>query len=292
MLTPIQPVTQEDDRPAICDLIEKHLHDINAVRKLIVNDPLFDSTLYDDLWILRFIMSHKNRGKAAKAAKKAMQIREEYKLNELGDIRSAFWPRLEDDSLPKCMGDFHRHCEVGSVFHDFPHPDRGLVTYMRLAGMHFKALARDLTEETNRLTHIYFTEWCFQVVDKLTRRTGRLTKVLKLVDLQGMRFNHLNRVYLKRDSEASKISNDCYPQLLGAVILCNLPWWIVFLSNIVRPLFPRRMVEKVVFISSPKQLLDPRKVLRYISLSDIPERVGGNHIDWPPRYVSTKGNVS
>ena len=109
MLTPIQPVTQEDDRPDICDLIEKHLHDINAVRKLIVKDPLFNSTLYDELWILRFIMSHKNPVQAAKAAKKAMQIREEYKLNELGDICSTFWPRLEDDSLPKCMGDFHCH---------------------------------------------------------------------------------------------------------------------------------------------------------------------------------------
>lgn len=181
MLKPIPPITQEDDRPAICDLIEKHSHDIDAVRKLIANDPNYNSSLYDELWILRFILSHKSRVKAAKAAKKAMRIREEYKLNEVGDIRSTFWPRLEDDLLPECMCEFHRRCEIGSVFHDFPHPDRGLVTYMRLAGMNFTSLAHDLTEETNILTHIYFTEWCFQVVDKITRRTGRLTKVLKLV---------------------------------------------------------------------------------------------------------------
>ena len=81
-----------DERPLIGDLLKKHASKIQSVRKIIESDPLYkkgnNSTLYDDIWILRFLLSHKNSVKSAsKAAVKTMHFRNEHKLNELGDIR-------------------------------------------------------------------------------------------------------------------------------------------------------------------------------------------------------------
>lgn len=84
-----------DHRPLISDLLKTHADKIEEVRNIIKEEILYNkddnAKRYDDIWILRFVLSHKKNIKsAAKAAIKTMQYREEWKLNEMGDIRHKF----------------------------------------------------------------------------------------------------------------------------------------------------------------------------------------------------------
>jgi hypothetical protein len=56
---PIPPVNQYDDRPSVKELIEKHRQSIDQVQLGLKDDPLYDLSKHDDLWILRFVLSHK-----------------------------------------------------------------------------------------------------------------------------------------------------------------------------------------------------------------------------------------
>jgi|AntAceMinimDraft_5_1070358.scaffolds.fasta_scaffold107654_1 hypothetical protein len=47
------------------------------------------------------------------------------------------------------------------------------------------ALATKLSPAQNEASYFEALEWNFQKCDEVTRRTGRLTKQVRLVDLQG-----------------------------------------------------------------------------------------------------------
>ena len=56
---PIEPVNEHDDRVSVKDLIKEHREKIDKIREGIQDDPLYDPTRHDDLWIVRFWLSHK-----------------------------------------------------------------------------------------------------------------------------------------------------------------------------------------------------------------------------------------
>ena len=65
------------------ELIEEHMRLIDDVKRALGTDPLYDVTKHDDLWIVRFLLSHKKTVKlSVKAAKHTLQFREEHKLDE------------------------------------------------------------------------------------------------------------------------------------------------------------------------------------------------------------------
>ena len=73
-----------------------------------------NSKLYDEIWILRFVLSHKsNVKKATNAALATMKFREEKKLNELGDIhhRIKTWVPPKQTSSGSQVG----NCSILSV---------------------------------------------------------------------------------------------------------------------------------------------------------------------------------
>ena len=50
----------------------------------------------------------------------------------------------------------------------------------------------------------------------------------------------------------------------------------------MRPLFPRRFVEKVDLISPMTNEEEARRLLRRIAAADLPTRFGGEASEWPP----------
>ena len=73
-----------------------------------------------------------------------------------------------------------------------------------------------------------------------------------------------------------------YPQLLLAVYPCNPPSWIQAFWRLVRPLMPKRFVEKVDIISPAAYPSEARRLLRVIAMEDLPKRFGGQSTLWPP----------
>lgn len=93
---PIDPVNEFDDRPSVADLIAEHRSYIDRVREQLQDEnPLFSNEKHDELWILRFLMSHKNNVKAAsKAAIHTLDFRNEHKLDEKDLRRFVVGPEL------------------------------------------------------------------------------------------------------------------------------------------------------------------------------------------------------
>merc|ERR1711933_461367 len=76
---------QYDNRPLVCDLIKEYINEIIEVRKQIQDNEFYIPNRHDDIWILRFLLSHckkndnndkgtidKMTANAAKAAIKTM----------------------------------------------------------------------------------------------------------------------------------------------------------------------------------------------------------------------------
>ena len=295
-MTPIDPVTPEDVRPAIRDLLAEHADQILKIREGIETNPLYDPKLHDDLWMLRFWLSHKDSSsKPAKALKSAidaaaetMEFRKKYKLDD-ADVRRSLWPEWDgpDGQIhPKEFRRFLSYVEKYGVMHTQLHPDRGLVSFIRLASMDNETKLAETTEEEELMATILYSEWRFQVLDEVTRRTGRLTKHAMFIDLGGVGLKHMNRKNSERDSKFSKITENVYPQANGGFFLLNLSKVITVFLRLVRPLYPKRFMEKmdVIITESDVNRIYPR----FAEVSTIPERFRGTHPSWPPPETGIK----
>jgi hypothetical protein len=141
--TPIEPCTKHDDRPAVKDLIIAHSVKIEKLRVCVKEDPLYDPVKHDDLWLLRFIMSHKKVDKATGAAKATMIYRDSKKLDDV-DIRGD-WPgrASEKEFVVKyfnCIAD-------GGLVFSVPHKDRSMLMMVNYAKFDLHKLVKDLTME-------------------------------------------------------------------------------------------------------------------------------------------------
>jgi len=131
--------------------------------------------------------------------------------------------------------------------------------------------------------YMHSKEWLFQFNDEVTRRTGRLTKALKVVDLKGMKLRYVNRVYIKKDAKLNTKLQDFYPQSLGSVLIVNAPPIFDSVWSTFRPFFPKRMVEKVNVVNLKKRPKDMLHFAQFVSEEDVPEMYGGKLTTWLPR---------
>ena len=188
-----------DERPLVDDLLEKHAKAISSVRENILADDeckaLYEkgdnTKRYDDIWILRYVLSHKGHVKSAsRAAMKTIKFREESKLNEMGDLRSRIKQHGVTDSekianieaLPGFKL-YNKYCEENAVCATLPDETRGIVVFYDMGKLDQHGLATGMDAEQMKEMVLYSNEAMFQVVDEITRRTGRLTKIMKIVDM-------------------------------------------------------------------------------------------------------------
>jgi len=282
---PIPPVNEHDKRLSVKDLIVENRDKIDKVKSDLVDDPLYDPKKHDDLWILRFVLSHKkkkNMKNATKAAKTTLLFRKEHKLDEWGDIRDAP-PGIDIEQTKQ----FVKYYEEGSFRLALPDSKRGLLLYLRIAGIDGQSLVKNIDESAWLPNLTYFTEFCHQWLDYITRTTGRLTKQLRIVDLDGISISQISMEQNRRDGKAMTVMEDCYPQLLQQIFLCNSPSWIQIPWRIARPLLPKRVVEKLDFIN-PFITKERNRVLEFISEEHLPERFGGKNHVWPLEFDPSK----
>ena len=242
-LSPIAPVTAEDDRPAVCDLLVEHSQNIEAVRRLVARDPYYTPSLHDDLWLLRFVLSNKKGGAeaAAAAASATMKYRAGRGLDDPDyDITMTHPTKMEIFKKWHAAG-----VDETAFIAYHPHPERELLLLIELARMDQHSMVKNLTAEENMEAFMQNAEWTYQMCDKITRRTGRLTKQARLVDVSGFKYSMLSSEKRKRDGEMTKQFEDFYPQLLAQVLIVNPPTWMQLLWRTTRVFFPKRFVEKV-----------------------------------------------
>lgn len=285
-MKPLPLVTASDDRPSIRDLLAKYSMEIVKLRQLIADDPLFVSSLHDDLWLLRFLLTHEKKGgiaSAARAARTTLQFRRKWNLDS-EDLRLE-WP----DSASKVPAYVMFSKYAGNALvHCIPHPDRGIVSFIDVAEFDQQGMINNVSEADALQAHIRFTEWTFQWLDSISRRTGRLTKSTRILDLSRIRFMSMNRQWIKRDGANTKLTEDCYPQLLMAVYPCFAPHWMQAFWRMVRPLMPARFVEKVDMLQPIANPNEAKRLHRAVTAADLPRRFGGDLDIWPPPQGSAQ----
>jgi hypothetical protein len=276
---PLPPSSPHDKRPATRDLIQKHHANITKLRKSLSKDPLYDPIKHDSLWLLRFLLSHHTVAEALPAAQNFLQYRHEKKLDD-SDLR------LHVPSVVNPLtADFFKCFDApDAMVYSQPDPDRGVVLYVHLADINQTKLA---SISDDNWPFWYFLEWMFQMLDSVTRRTGRLTKGIRFVDLERYSMAQNHRETVNRNAQNARDCQDHYPQMLASVFVVNAPSVFTVCFRIIKPLLPKRFVEK--FDILPKHHTE--KLLPYMSLEDIPTRYGGKNESWPPlrmRRVASK----
>ena len=277
------PVPVSDGRPSIKDLITEHRERIDQLKQNLVNDaPEFDESKHDDLWLLRFILSHKKKIPAAtKAAKYTLKFRKEHKLDDV-DLRfHPPGPTAQCDGLLR----YAEYTDKEDTFQwTLPDDSKGPVTFIRYAGLDQHQLVKHVAEEDWLASFLYCSEWSHQWADRTSRVTGRLTKNVRLVDLNGMKVLDFSMTNSKRDGKVMNLMEDCYPQLLQAVYVVNPPIWISTIWDLCRPLMPKRVVAKFDIIRPAKKDKDRELLLQFIDESNLPTKFGGTYEKWPVDY--------
>eukprot|EP00545_Synedropsis_sp_CCMP1620_P014207 CAMPEP_0119013202 /NCGR_PEP_ID=MMETSP1176-20130426/8128_1 /TAXON_ID=265551 /ORGANISM="Synedropsis recta cf, Strain CCMP1620" /LENGTH=314 /DNA_ID=CAMNT_0006966265 /DNA_START=39 /DNA_END=983 /DNA_ORIENTATION=+ len=274
MEEPFPLVNDLDDRPAVRDLIEQHKEKIQKVRTNLEQDPLYDPIKHDALWIMRYILSHKKVDKATTAAKKFILYRKQKQLDE-ADIRNdppglnckvegvrKWWACNDNDALIFCH----------------PDQDRGVVMFLKLKGIDQNKVAQIQDDEW---PFWYFMEWMFQVLDATTRRTGRLTKGIRFVDLGAFSLRQNNRECINRNAKNARECQDHYPQMLASVYVIHVIAIFQGAYRLIKPLLPKRFVEKLNIINPVKNKKEKALLLKHISEENLPIRFGGLFEEWP-----------
>jgi len=282
---PISPVNEYDKRLSVKDLIIDNRDKINKLKSDLAADPLYNPKKHDDLWILRFLLSHKKKGKKAlKAMKYTLLFRKEHKLDEWGDIRGN--PPSIDCEMTRQI---FQYAQEGAQQDVLPDPKRGLVLFLQMAGIDGQTMVKNVDESAWLPYFSYCSEYTHQWLDYITRTTGRLTKHLRIIDLKGISLSKISIECNRRDGKAMGVMEDCYPQLLQCICVCHSPRWLQIPWRIVRPLLPKRVVKTMDFIN-PSITKERHRLLEYISEENLPERYGGKNPTWPLEFnLSAQG---
>lgn len=277
------PSVKPHERDRLSDLLAKHAAAMAELTSIVRVSPLYDPQLHDDVWLLRFLLSHLRGGasQAASAALSAMAFRKAHGLDSSAVRPPCGGPEaLKLPAVAKLYGSMRSTAAV-SFF--VPDAQRGAVTVAVPALIDFHRAAASLSEEEQSLAHLLATEWLYLQCDAVTRRTGYLTKSARLIDLHGMKLSGISREFQRRNGRDSKALEDCYPQLLGAVFLCHAPTWLnVVWRTLIRPMMPPRVLEKVDFLTPLTSERDRRRLHAYLAEEHLPECFGGPCTVWPP----------
>jgi hypothetical protein len=275
---PIHPIDEFDDRPSVKSLILKYRNPIDQVRDELLSEPLYCTNKHDDLWILRFVISHKENLKAAtKAAKYTMTFRKEHRLDEK-DIR--YMLPNHNESLQRYL----KYVDDDAIRFVCPDQQRGIITFIDIAGVDQHSLVSNVDESDWLPSYLHFTEQAFQWLDYITRTTGRLTKSIRIIDASNIKLNSLNIELSRRDGKVMNLAQDCYPQLLQSMFICDAPCWLQVPWRIIRPLFPKRVTSKFDFILPATNNHERELLLRHISDDHLPIRYGGLNKQWPVEF--------
>lgn len=288
----IDPVNEHDARESVPSLLSEHSSNIALVKKALKEDPLYHPLKHDDLWILRFLLSNKQKVKqAAKAAKSALAFRLKYNLDNK-DLRSMN-PKsilVDEEETPFAGSEslkraWNLRCPGDSMTFCIPDERRGVVAFLCLANFrNDKETLKALTDDDIACVFIFCSEWSFQWLDYVTRKTGRLTKSVRFLDCLEYSIFQLSRSAFKRDAKIVGEMEDVYPQLLQSVICYNTPHWIHSIWVTFRPLIPSRVVEKVDMVEPRASEKEFKRLLKFMTKEQLPVSLGGDNTVCPAEW--------
>ncbi|KAH9248490.1 hypothetical protein BASA81_013816 [Batrachochytrium salamandrivorans] len=194
-------------------------------------DQVDIGVIYDDLFVLRFLLSAKGDIKMAGAKlKETLKWRVDNLVN-LNLVVAKTFPQREI---------FYQHLQAGIV----GWLGNDLLYSARTGLGNVAALVDRLSEEDLLQLFPYLNEPNFRLVDNRTREVGVICKVITVVDLHGFSMSRFSRKFPAIAGKSSHASNVYYPQLLRHTVFLNLPTVLRMIFSASTMLMHKDTVEK------------------------------------------------
>ena len=217
-------------------LLSEHASRVNALLDELAGDaPLGEGE--DEIWALRFVLSHSHPSDDAAAASAARFCRR-WRAENAAMLEAA----REGRPLPP-----HAAIEalVATAYHGAT--KRGEPVYVIRAGIANAAVLMATVAEQDVVDWMmYKKEQGFLRCDALTRSTRTLTKLVTVNDL-----NHVSLLqgtdskFQAALGKASKLSERLYPQLLGRAVLVNVPRFMAVLYPLFKVFMSKKTLTKI-----------------------------------------------
>lgn len=219
---------------------------------------------HDALYALRFLLSHKLCAeKAACAMKETLAWRERNRVDEI----NAFVRTHPQSAFPG-------HARIAPHFYTpvyTPAGDWPPFMVIDAAILDPAALMGEISVDDYVVYSMYLSELMHARCDEITRRTRKLMKATRLVGMAGLRVRHASMGFARAAAAAAKDHVDCYPQNLGHLFLCNVPYAMrVLWDGAVRPLLPERVIEKTSVLNPLCEPADLDRVTDYVRFDELP----------------------
>jgi len=230
----VHPALDLVSPPLIKDLVAKHKAQVDQILFALKNDVKGDEdVIVDELFALRFLLSIRKLD-VAEATKNARDTlawrnanREKLAAAAKGDLpNDAAFNLFVKSGYAGTLGGLHP-------------------VFIVRAGL---GSTRDLM---NALSHDQVVEYllmqnerAFRMTDGTSRETGRLCKLVTIIDLAEMSLFKFDRRFPKAQGASSHMSAVFYPQLLGKSVAINAPTFFKMMFGIFSLFMSPAAVEK------------------------------------------------
>eukprot|EP00854_Cymbomonas_tetramitiformis_P000745 gene745-1213_t len=250
------------------ELLHTHADRVTALKAALGNHLSKDvGCEVDELWLMRFLLSHElNVQEAAAAAEKAI----EWRLKNMELIQCA----REKKPAGEFFGTINQY--VCADFHDKRSKD-GEPFYIVRAGISNAKACMDRVAHEQMLAHfMYKREQMFALVDQITRETRRLVKVISVNDLNHVSlFNGQDKRFMKVLSAASKQGEDLFPQLMGRSVLINMPQVYYSIFSLMKTFMSKRTLAKLAVCPAGDDITKCPFIKAKFNIDDVPSFLGG-----------------
>lgn len=216
-------------------LLVEHAQKIAQLKDML-GAALPHTAEYDDIFLLRYVLSNAKRG-GLEQAKKSV-------------LTTVKWREENAEKLAECRrkGEAENH----DVFNRFQVTGPcgslgGMEPFLviRIGFCNPRGLMNTLTHDQVVEYLTVSKELRFMDCDQLTRRTRKLIKMVTICDATSFRLLDGDTRFFKALGEASKLSQDLYPQLLGKTVVINAPKFVRFVWGMLGSFLPKSAIDKI-----------------------------------------------
>jgi hypothetical protein len=282
--------TTVDESISIEHLLLKHRSFINDLQKQVPaplssnGKPGDNFVKYDDLFYLRYALSHENDLKGAKEALAfTFKFRSSPEHCQRAELVSTHAMLNNDSTIVESkkwsvagalgVGQDGQPNEHGVLKE---HTGQGFVMCVRIAMCKREEMQNSQPFNELRRMQLLHREKSFQYVDRLTRETGLLCKQVMLLDFAGASMSSMRDSRTRSiQAEVSNISKHIYPQLVDKLAMVNAPSWLAVLLKAFRLILPKSTLEKIELFSTTDGLWESEWGKHRLKREKMPMFLGG-----------------
>ncbi|KAG9401141.1 hypothetical protein AC1031_009897 [Aphanomyces cochlioides] len=235
-------------------LLNKHKADITALK-----DHLQDvlEPQYDDIWLLRFLLTNGNVQDAIEPCRYTIEWR---------NARKDLLDRVHAGEMPAL------HDQV-TKFQGYGEP----LFIVRIGLSNSKALMEVLPFDDLLEYYMLIRERIFLHCDKLTRATRSFVRMIILLDFQGFSITRgYDRQFAQLNEATGRFSEKMYPQLLGRTVFLNTPSAVPWMIKLLKPRTSDQVAEGKFFCPGGRDISACPFVSSYLGLESLPTFLGGS----------------